>query len=621
MCGICGFAGSGDLEDLNGMMAALVHRGPDASGHWIDPGRSLFLGHQRLAIIDIEGGAQPMSDANGRFVVVFGGEIYNHLELRRQLQVRGHRFLTDHSDTEVLVHGFAEWGEDLPSHLNGMFAFAVYDRRRQLLFLARDRFGEKPLYYAHGPNGFLFASELSALRCHPNARTDVDRSALKKLFAYGFLPAPTTLYRNLRKLPAGSSLTYDLSTGSLVERTYWRFAIEPEEPRKSEAELAEELRELLSESVRRRLMSDVPLGVFLSGGIDSSTMLAMAARHRNAAEIDTFCIGFRETSYDESRYAQLVADAIGSRHHLEVLGLEDARSLLPRILGQLDEPIADPSILPTWMLSRFARGSVTVALSGDGGDELFAGYDPFAALAPAAWYRRLVRGPLHRGLRRLAELLPHSPANMSLDFKVRRALRGVSYPPECWNPSWLGPLEPAEIAELFHERVAAEEVYSEAIAAWRDAVSEDPIDRTLEFYTRFYLQDDILTKADRASMMHSLEVRAPFLDNDVVEFVRRLPSRYKLRGGRRKYLLKEAFKSLLPPTIIDRSKKGFGIPLADWMRALPLEETGADIPFIDKNLRSSFWYAHASGDADHRQFLWCCHVLDHHLRSGTASGY
>lgn len=618
MCGICGFVGTGDRADLEAMTAGLAHRGPDAAGYWIEPVLQLFIGHRRLAILDIEGGGQPMFDAGGRIGVVSNGEIYNHLELRRLLQARGYRFRTDHSDTEVLVHGFAEWGEDLPRRLNGMFAFAVYDRDRNLLFLARDRFGEKPLYYRATSDGLVFASELTALRRHPAARTSISRGALKKLFAYGFLPAPTTLYDGIHKLPAGTCLTYHLGERRLAERTYWRFAIEPEEPRGSDAELAEELRELLSEAVRLRLMSDVPLGIFLSGGIDSSTILAMAARHRAPADIDTFAIGFEEPSYDESPFARKMADFVGSRHHVDVLKLDAARSLVPHVLSRLDEPIADPSILPTWLLSRFTRQSVTVALSGDGGDELFAGYDPFGALRLAVWYQRLVPEPLHRCLRRLADLMPRSSANMSIDFKIRRGLGGMSYTRECWNPVWLGPLDPGEIGELFRERVTPEEIYSEAIAAWRGATSPDLVDRTLEFYTRFYLSENILTKADRASMMHSLELRAPFLDNHVVEFVRRLPSRYKLRGRTRKYLLKQAVAPLLPRDITVRPKKGFGIPLSEWMRTLASPSTEVGIPFIDAGFRSQRLRAHADGRADHRLFLWCCEVLQYHLKPESA---
>lgn len=613
MCGICGFVGSGDDADLEAMMSALKKRGPDDAGQWIDSARRLYLGHRRLAVIDIDGGHQPMFDRDRRICVVFNGAIYNHRELRRELEAKGYRFLTDHSDTEVLIHGYDEWGTELPQHLNGMFAFAICDRKENVLFLARDRFGEKPLYYVHGKQGFVFASDLRSLRCHHAVRSSVDRAALKKLFAYGFLPAPSTLYSGICKLPAGRFLTYHVGENKLKENAYWRFSIEPEEPRQSDAELAEELRELLLHAVRSRLIGDVPVGIFLSGGMDSSAILAMAAQLGRPEEIKTFCIGFQEASYDESGSAQLVADFFGSSHQVEMLTLDSARSLTPKILAQLDDPIADPSIVATWMVSRFARQWITVALSGDGGDELFAGYDPFAVLRMAGWYHYLIPKSFHQGLRRLADHLPKSSANMSLDFKLRHALKGLSYREECWNPCWLGPLEPLEIAELFGERVEPEDVFSEAISAWHETSSCDPIDRTLEFYTRFYLQDNILAKVDRASMMHSLEVRAPFLDTDVVEFVRRLPSRYKIRGGTRKYLLKEALKPLLPAAVFARSKKGFGIPVAKWLRELAIPRTADNVPYINKAFLASRWQAHVTGEADHRRFLWCCYVLQCHL--------
>jgi asparagine synthase (glutamine-hydrolysing) len=269
------------------------------------------------------------------------------------------------------------------------------------------------------------------------------------------------------------------------------------------------------------------------------------------------------------------------------------------------------------LLSRFARRSVTVALSGDGGDELFAGYDPFVALGIARWYRMLVPEVLHRGVRRLADLLPRSSANMSFDFRLRRALRGVSFSPELWNPAWIGPLEPAEIAELFHEAVRPEEIYADAANAWKAAASPDPVDRSLEFYTRFYLQDGVLAKVDRASMMHSLEVRSPFLDNDLVDFARRLPSRYKLKRGRRKHILKEALAPLLPAAVLNRPKKGFGIPLRDWMRAIPPRAGKYGIPIVDEEVCAARWRAHRAGSVDHRQFLWCCLVLQYHFNPGA----
>ncbi|MGH6799073.1 MAG: asparagine synthetase B family protein, partial [Roseiarcus sp.] len=343
------------------------------------------------------------------------------------------------------------------------------------------------------------------------------------------------IYRRTRKLPGGCHLTLDLRNGEATEARYWRFRIEAEAdaPADRDAALAEELRELIDRAVARRLVSDVPLGIFLSGGVDSSAILAFAARHRLPASLDTFTIGFHEPSFDESGFARAVAAAIGTRHQERILSLEAARGVMDRVLAGLDEPLGDPSILPTYLLSAFARESVTVALSGDGGDELFAGYDPFAALQPARWYNRLVPAPVHLLLRRSAGFLPMSSKNMSLDFRLRRALTGLSYPPRLWNPVWMAPVEPALMASLFDAPLDAEELYSEAIEIWDQSQSLSLVDRTLEFFTNLYLPDDILTKADRAAMMVSLESRAVFLDNDVVEFCRRLPHGYKLRNGQR----------------------------------------------------------------------------------------
>lgn len=605
MCGIAGFAGTGDRDDLAAMTAALRHRGPDGEGLFSDPQMPAHLGHCRLAIIDIAGGSQPMWNEDHTVGIVFNGEIYNHAELRERLVARQHQFKSDHSDTEVLVHGYEEWGADLVDKLNGMFAFAILDRNRERLFLARDRFGEKPLYYCRHDHGFVFASELSALALHPAVGCKPSRRALQKYFAYGYIPAPLALLDGCAKLPGGSYLTYDVGDGTLKVERYWRFHLEPDESlgEKPEGSLAEELRTLFVQAAKRRLVSDVPLGLFLSGGIDSSGVLAAAAQQLDPRRILTFTIGFNEPSFDESDYARSVARSFGTDHHEEKLDIDAARALIPQVLGQMDEPLADPSILPTFLLSRFTRRHVTVALSGDGGDELFAGYDPFQALTPARLYRFLVPRCLHRGLRRLADLLPISARNMSLDFKLRRTLAGLSYPPEMWNPVWLAPIEPAEMAELFDEPVRAEDLYDEAIALWNGGGSLG--ERTLEFYTNYYLQDDILMKVDRAAMMVSLESRAVFLDNDLVEFCRRLPYRFKYRNGTRKYLLKEALAPLLPPEVLARRKKGFGIPTAEWLRkmsALGFREDHFDlIPAAPMGRR---WAEHRGGRADHRTALW-----------------
>ena len=616
MCGLAGFVGAGDAADLRAMGAALVHRGPDGEGLEIDPASGVHLIHRRLAIVDLEGGVQPMWDAEGTTGVIFNGEIYNHLDLRAELQARGHVFRTGHSDTEVLVHGYKEWGDALPLRLNGMFAFAIHDRANRRLFLARDRFGKKPLYYHCSRGLFAFGSELTALLRHRGVPRRVDRRSLQKLFAYGFIPSPRSLYEDIRRLPGGHFMTFALDRpGEVAIRKYWEFAIEPDPPVPANAEAVwgEELRALLSQAVRRRLMSDVPLGVFLSGGIDSSAVLAYATEHSGRGKVQTFSIGFREPSFDESRYARAVARHFGSDHHEEMLSIERARELVPAVLARLDEPFGDPSIVPTFQLCEFARRRITVALGGDGGDELFAGYDPFKALAAARWYRALVPAGLRGGIRRLADLLPVSAENMSLEFRIKRGLRGAGHPEHLWNPAWLGPLDAPEIADLFAEPVAVETLYEEAIQAWESTPSTHIVDKTLEFYTRLYLPDDILAKADRASMMVSLEVRSPFLDQDVAEFARRIPHRYKYRNGETKVLLKSALRGVVPEDVLARRKKGFGIPLTQWLRSWDDHGFGRGAERVGNPPWAATRLAeHKAGKRDHRLALWCLLALEYH---------
>jgi asparagine synthase (glutamine-hydrolysing) len=497
-----------------------------------------------------------------------------------------------------------------------MFAFVIWDPRARRLFIARDRFGEKPLYYSVQHRLFAFGSELSALIQHPRVDRTLDHKTLQKFFAYGYIPAPNAIYRGAKKLPAGCHLTLDLRDTNITVERYWQFVIEAEEdaPAGRDGVLAEELKELLDRAVARRMVSDAPLGILLSGGIDSSTVLALAARHRPAESLDTFTIGFTERSFDESVFAREMAAYVGSRHHEKILELDIARDLLDTVLGGLDEPLGDPSILPTYLLAAFARQSVTVALTGDGGDELFAGYDPISALQPAALYNRLVPKPIHLLLRRMSNLLPRSSGNMRYDFKVRRALAGLSYSEQLWNPVWMAPLEPALIASLFEEPIRVEQIYSEAIETWDASKSRNPLDRTLEFFTTLYLQDDILTKVDRASMMVSLESRAAMLDNDVVEFCRRLPHGYKFRDGQRKYLLKKAISGLLPKRLLRRRKKGFGIPVYRWLKEIPAEVPLDPVPSIRIRWVADRWRAFRSGSADDRIFLWSWLSMQNVLR-------
>jgi asparagine synthase (glutamine-hydrolysing) len=611
MCGIAGFVGEGGIEDLRRMNAALVHRGPDDEGVWVDEANRVFLGHRRLSIMDIAGGHQPMWTEDGQLGVVFNGEIYNHLELREELTGLGHRFQTDHSDTEVLLHGYRAWGEAFTNRLNGMWSFVIYDRTRRLLFGSRDRFGKKPFFYAAHRGGFVFGSELSAIVGHPAINAGLSFTALKKYFAYGYIPAPHSIYEGVFKLPGGHSLRYDLSTQTTSVRKYWDFIIEPFDsvPARPEEEWGGRLIELLSAAVKRRLMADVPLGFFLSGGIDSSSVVALASRHIPRERINTFSIGFEEETFDESAYSSAVATRLGTSHRCDKLSLKKALSLLSEVVSKLDEPMGDSSLLPTYLLCGHARSHVTVALGGDGADELFAGYDPFRALRAAQLYDRLVPRKLHQGIRLLVSRLPVSHANMSLDFKLKRTLRGLSYPAKLWCPTWMGPLEPSEISELFGEPVDQEELYSEAIEAWEACRQGHLVDRVLQFYTKLYLQDDILVKVDRASMMHSLEVRAPYLDIELVDFVRRIPHDYKCRNGQTKYLLKKALDGILPRSVLYRSKKGFGVPIGEWLKkGLVAMETDA-MPFAVPGFIESRLHHHQEDRSDERAFLWSSWLL------------
>ncbi len=513
------------------MTLLLAHRGPDESGTWQTTTPRVQLGNRRLAIVDLPGGHQPMTTPDGDLVITFNGEIYNQRELRAELQSLGHRFATDHSDTEVLLLGYREWGPDLLTRLNGMWAFAIYDAKRALLFCSRDRFGKKPFYYARQNGAFVFASELTSLARHPSVPRNVSRRALQKYFAYGYIPAPLSIYDGVLKLPAGCSLYVDARSLDCRLEKYWDFVLEPFDdiPRKPEEEWGEQLRELLDRAVKRRLIADVPLGVFLSGGIDSSAVTAFASRHVGEGNLKTFSIGFHEQSFDETAFGERVSAMFRTDHEIEMLSAERAREVVDDCLAKLDEPMGDSSLLPTSLLSGFTRQHVTVALGGDGGDELFAGYDPFLALKRAELYAAIFPRPIHAGIKALFDRWPVSHVNMSFDFKVKRTLRGLGYDRRFWLPVWMAPLDLAELEQLFSEPIEMEDLYSEAIEQWEACSQKDSVDKTLQFYTKLYLQDDILTKADRASMMHSLEVRAPFLDIEVVDFVRRIPSNYKLR--------------------------------------------------------------------------------------------
>ncbi len=555
-----------------------------------------------------------MATGDGQVVVVFNGEIYNFQDLRRELEARGHRFRTA-SDTEVLLEGYRAHGPGILERLNGMFAFALYDLPRQRLFLARDRFGKKPLFYFDDParEAFVFASELTGLFPHPAVRPRIDVSQVPTYFSYGYVPAPGSLIEGVRKLPAAHALTIDLATGRRRLFPYWKPAYHPKFRLDGDTkDLADGLRTRLEEAVRRRLISDVPLGVFLSGGIDSSVIASLAARQVPRGRLQTFSIGFTEASFDESPHARRMAAFLGSEHHEKKFSEQDLLATVPRALRGLDEPMADASLLPTLVLAEFAREHVTVALSGDGGDELFAGYDPFRAQKLAGLLEGRIPARLITGLERLVNLLPASERNLSLDFALKRFLRGLAHPPDIRHGVWMAPLFPEQMAAAFGRSWPADDLLARVKEYFHEADARQDLDRFIHVWVRTYLQDDILTKLDRATMAVSLEGRCPFLDPGVFEYAARLPTGWKYR----KRLLKQAAIPLLPPDILARGKKGFGIPLTRWLkRGLRdlLEEAARPAGLARFGLDAGFVTAckddHLAGRADHRLFLWALMVL------------
>ena len=640
MCGIVGFVGHGDQDTLIRMRDALRHRGPDAAGEYSDPTHQVFLGHRRLSIVDLSRGHQPMVSRDGEDVLVFNGEIYNHPELKSELQKSGHQYCTD-CDSETILHAYREWGVDCVAQLDGMFAFVIYDRRRQRLFGARDRFGKKPFYYiASDPHAsesdvqFAFASELKGLRAHRWIESRM-RLSMDNVISYllnDYVVGERCIFENVSRLAPATAFTYELGGHAKSRFHRWRFwESRPENPGNdfhlSFDEAADQLLALFEQSIRKRLMSDVPLGAFISGGIDSAAIVAMMTRILPPRKVKTFCIGFEETSFDESRYARIVADHFGTDHYERQFTAGDMLARLPTTIESMDEPFADPSILPVTMLSEFAREHVTVALGGDGGDEIFAGYDPFRAVMPATLCRRWIPTTVQSNLLRpMTELIPASDQNLSLRLKLSRFLRGLEVPAAAQAPVWMGAFSLAQLRHLLPDHCSSltnDTAYSEATAAFAQmvAVSPDPLTATIDFFQQFYLPDDILWKVDRASMAHSLEVRCPMLDRDLCEFANRLPTSYKFAGGKTKRILRHLAQKTeglaIPRPIIDRKKKGFGIPIGKWMRdelREPFEESllhawPDSLDMFNRDYIHRLYTSHVNRSADHYKELWALFVL------------
>ncbi len=597
MCGIFGIQGNCSEKKFLTTLEQINHRGPDDSGYQEFKNVNLKFGHKRLSIVDIKHGKQPMYSSDRNLCVIYNGEIYNHLELRKELIKKKYKFNTSHSDTEILLYGYKEWGKNLTKKLNGMFAFAIYDKKNQQIFIARDRFGEKPLYWCYYKEKFVFGSELTLFKSIFNP--DIDRKSLQKFFVYNFIPSPRTFYANINKLPGGNQITFDIRSRKILQEKYWEFRIKKIKKFVNFNEACEELRFLLKKSIKARLMSDVPIGVFLSGGIDSS-IVSIMTNQLIKEKIKTFNIGFNEDSYDESKYAKEVSQIIKSNHFCNILSEKKIIDTSPKILKFLDEPNGDPSFIPTFYVSKLASKEVKVILTGDGGDELFAGYDTFSALSIAKICERLLPPAVINNLTKLIDLFPKSNKNMSLEFKMMRGLRGIGHGARLWNQLWLSSIEINDLIELFNEKIEYEEIFDESIAHWNQSESKNLVDRTSEFFVKFYLQEGVLPKVDRASMLNSIETRAVFLDNDIASFAENIPHHYKLKNNNKKYILKKANQDILPKNILYRKKKGFGIPLRNISKNLKINKNNKFLStdFISKK------YISNQKNKDHRNFLW-----------------
>lgn len=633
MCGITGAVWTRpelavSPDDLERMTAALRHRGPDDAGQYrselrhregSDSTPGVGLGFRRLSIIDLAGGHQPMSNEDGTVWVIFNGEIYNYVALQRRLEGAGHKFKTA-SDTETIVHLYEDEGLDCFDHLNGMFAIAIWDLKRRRLVLARDRLGKKPLVYRHEAGRLLFASELKSLLQLADVPREIDPSAVDAYLTYQYVPHPRTIFRGIRKLPPGHIGVW--SDDRLSVRPYWRpdFSVERNI---SQADAAQQLRETLTSAVSLRMRSDVPLGAFLSGGIDSSIIAALMQRE-SATPIKTFTIGFPVKDYDERQFARRVAEHIGSEHHEEEV-TPKAVEILPKLVHHYDEPFADSSAIPTWYLAEMTRRHVTVALSGDGGDELFMGYPRYRAVALAGMFDSV---PTLRRVfaARWWQSIPSSGRQKSRLRQFKRFSQALGMSPARRYFDWISIFNESRRADLYTDefvsQLSAEDPFDFLQSAWnRPGRRDAPTAASLADLVT-YLPCDLMTKVDIATMAHSLEARCPLLDHRVVELAASLPSGLKYRRGQGKRILRAAFGDLLPSEVWTRRKMGFGVPLDSWLRGelaplvdelieqSPLERLGWFRPESIQQL----WLEHRQKRFDHSARLWALVVLNEWLR-------
>jgi len=618
MCGITGYFGNGNQEILKKMTQTLHHRGPDDEGFYID--ENVGFGHKRLSIIDLSNaGRQPVSNEDNSIFIIFNGEIYNFLALKKELK-QSHTFKS-HTDTEVILHLYEEIGVEIFNKLSGMFAIAIYDKRKNELILARDRMGKKPLYWGIFDNTLIFGSELKALTQHPSFKKELDLQSLNKYLSYEYVPTPHSIFKNTYKLWPGHYLRY--LNGQATKHKFWDISFQSsfKNHQLRIEDAVHKLDEKINNAVKSRLVSDVPLGIFLSGGVDSST-IAYYAQKNSAQKIKTFSIGFKEDTFDESRYARLVASHLKTDHYEKILTANDSLNLIPRISELADEPLADASIIPTFLLSKFTKEHVTVTLGGDGGDELFCGYDTFIAEQWAELYKKIPLIIRKKILEKIILNLPTSFKNISFDFKAKKFINGFYEDRKYRHQHWLGAFDSLQKQNLFSSDTKKELADSneyDDIDVYLDSLKNtSDINKIIYLYLRMYMMDDILVKVDRASMFNSLEVRAPFLDCNVVDFANSLPADFKIKGFETKYILKKLMKNKLPKEIVWRKKKGFGTPMAHWLtnqlKPLALDllneqkiknEGIFDHIYINKLLNDHF-----AKKTDNRKLIWSLMVFE-----------
>lgn len=617
MCGICGLIHQKkehpvEFADVQKMCDAMKHRGPDDEGQYVF--ENVGLGMRRLSIIDLSTGRQPIFNEDRSMVIIFNGEIYNHQSIRRELQSKGHIFTTK-TDTEAIIHAYEEWGVDCLHKLNGMFGFAIWDSRKHRLFIARDRIGVKPLYYYRDAQQFVFASELKAIVRLTSVPKEIEPKALDTFLTFEYIPSPLSIFKNIYKLPAGHWLLYH--EGEMTIRQYWHLAYQ-----RSTADaraLEHQLEELLEDAVKIRLMSDVPLGAFLSGGLDSSSVVAMMSRH-SSEPVKSFSIGFDESSYNELPYARAVAEKYHTEHFEEIIR-PDATSLTEKILWMLDEPFGDFSVFPTFLVSEMARKNVTVVLSGDGGDELLAGYDSYLAQRLAVKYNALPSFLRKTTIEPIINALPPTEKKKGLINRAKRFIEGARLPAHLQHVRWMIFLQQAEKELLyskdFRNGLNGYDAFGFIEEYFAQVTSNDPLDQQEYVDIKTYLVDDILVKVDRMSMANSLEARVPFLDYRFVEFAATIPSDFRLRGKRTKYILKSALRDELPLKIIERGKEGFSIPIKNWLKAelKPMmmsvlsEQNIKDKGFFDPLFVSRLVDEHIQGQENHSHRLWALIVF------------